>query len=93
VQIRSFDLETGAIHFQRSIYTFFQEFIQWHPGGNLYQATKDIERHTVPIFGSRVCDQRYLGYYDYTFIESIFEMIIPGPNEDVRAGMEGRHQK
>ena len=34
-----------------------------------------------------------LGYYDYTCIESIFEMIIPGPNEDVRAGMEGRHLK
>ena len=31
-----------------------------------------------------------LGYYDYTCIESIFEMIIPGPNEDVRSGMEGR---
>jgi len=33
-----------------------------------------------------------LGYYDYTCIESIFEMVIPGSNEDVRAGMEGRHQ-
>jgi flavin reductase (DIM6/NTAB) family NADH-FMN oxidoreductase RutF len=31
-----------------------------------------------------------LGYYDYTCIESIFEMAIPGPNEDVRSGMEGR---
>jgi len=31
-----------------------------------------------------------LGYYDYTSIESIFEMAIPGPNEDVRSGMEGR---
>jgi flavin reductase (DIM6/NTAB) family NADH-FMN oxidoreductase RutF len=31
-----------------------------------------------------------LGYYDYTCIESIFEMVIPGPNEDVRSGMEGR---
>jgi flavin reductase (DIM6/NTAB) family NADH-FMN oxidoreductase RutF len=34
-----------------------------------------------------------IGYYDYTCIESIFEMVIPGPNEDVRAGMEGRHLK
>jgi flavin reductase (DIM6/NTAB) family NADH-FMN oxidoreductase RutF len=33
-----------------------------------------------------------LGYYDYTCIESIFEMAIPGPNEDVRSGMEGRRQ-
>jgi flavin reductase (DIM6/NTAB) family NADH-FMN oxidoreductase RutF len=32
-----------------------------------------------------------LGYYDYSCIESIFEMVIPGPNEDVRSGMEGRH--
>ena len=31
-----------------------------------------------------------LGYYDYTCIESIFEMVIPGSNEDVRSGMEGR---
>ena len=30
-----------------------------------------------------------LGYYDYTSIESIFEMTIPGPNEDLRSGMEG----
>lgn len=32
-----------------------------------------------------------LGYYDYTCIDSIFEMVIPGENEDVRTGMEGRH--
>jgi len=31
-----------------------------------------------------------LGYYDYTSIESIFEMIIPGTNEKLRSGMEGR---
>ncbi len=30
-----------------------------------------------------------LGYYDYTVVDSIFEMIIPGPNEKLRAGMEG----
>ena len=30
-----------------------------------------------------------LGYYDYTCVDSIFEMVIPGPNEEVRAGMEG----
>ena len=30
-----------------------------------------------------------LGYYDYTSIESIFEMAIPGTNEDLRSGMEG----
>ncbi len=30
-----------------------------------------------------------LGYYDYTTIESIFEMIIPGPDEKLRSGMEG----
>ena len=31
-----------------------------------------------------------LGYYDYTCIDSIFEMVIPGLNETVRAGMEGK---
>ena len=31
-----------------------------------------------------------LGYYDYTSIESVFEMIIPGPDEKLRSGMEGR---
>jgi len=30
-----------------------------------------------------------LGYYDYTVVESIFEMIIPGPDEKLRSGMEG----
>ncbi|MFC1820127.1 flavin reductase family protein [Thermodesulfobacteriota bacterium] len=30
-----------------------------------------------------------LGYYDYTSVDSVFEMIIPGANEDVRSGMEG----
>ena len=30
-----------------------------------------------------------LGYYDYTIVESIFEMIIPGPDERLRSGMEG----
>ena len=34
-----------------------------------------------------------LGYYDYTSIESVFEMVIPGSNEVLRAGMEGNRQK
>ncbi len=33
-----------------------------------------------------------LGYYDYTSIESIFEMIIPGTDERLRSGMEGKRQ-
>jgi hypothetical protein len=33
------------------------------------------------------------GYYDYTCIESIFEMLIAGPNDDVRFGMEGRRKE
>lgn len=33
-----------------------------------------------------------LGYYDYTSIESVFEMIIPGPNERLRLGMEGKRK-
>jgi flavin reductase (DIM6/NTAB) family NADH-FMN oxidoreductase RutF len=34
-----------------------------------------------------------LGYYDYTCIESIFEIVIPGTNEDLRSGMEGASGK
>ena len=30
-----------------------------------------------------------MGYYDYTCVDSIFEMAIPGPNEELRSGMEG----
>ena len=33
-----------------------------------------------------------LGYYDYTSIESVFEMIIPGPDEKLRSGMEGKQE-
>jgi len=31
-----------------------------------------------------------LGYYDYTGVDSIFEMVIPGPDEELRSGMEGK---
>lgn len=34
-----------------------------------------------------------LGYYDYTIVDSVFEMVIPGPNEKLRAGMEGAKNK
>ncbi len=30
-----------------------------------------------------------LGYYDYTSVESVFEMVIPGENEQLLAGLEG----
>ncbi len=30
-----------------------------------------------------------LGYYDYTSVESIFEMVIPGNNADLLTGLEG----
>jgi flavin reductase (DIM6/NTAB) family NADH-FMN oxidoreductase RutF len=30
-----------------------------------------------------------LGYYDYTTVDSIYEMIIPGTNQDLKGGMEG----
>lgn len=30
-----------------------------------------------------------MGYYDYTTVESVFEMVIPGANEDTLAGLEG----
>ena len=31
-----------------------------------------------------------LGYYDYTTVDSIFEMMIPGDNEALLAGLEGK---
>jgi hypothetical protein len=31
-----------------------------------------------------------LGYYDYTTVESVFEMVIPGNNEVLLNGLEGR---
>ncbi|HUJ90988.1 MAG TPA: flavin reductase family protein, partial [Syntrophorhabdales bacterium] len=34
-----------------------------------------------------------LGYYDYTSVESIFEMVIPGDNETLLAGLEGKRNK
>lgn len=30
-----------------------------------------------------------LGYYDYTSVESVFEMSIPGTNKDLVNGLEG----
>ena len=30
-----------------------------------------------------------LGYYDYTTVDSLFEMVIPGENEDLLIGLEG----
>jgi flavin reductase (DIM6/NTAB) family NADH-FMN oxidoreductase RutF len=34
-----------------------------------------------------------LGYYDYTSVESIFEMVIHGENETLLAGLEGTRKK
>ena len=34
-----------------------------------------------------------LGYYDYTSIENVFRMEIPGGNEDLLRGLEGRPQQ
>ena len=34
-----------------------------------------------------------LGYYDYTTVDSVFEMAIAGENEEVRIGMEGASKK
>ncbi len=33
-----------------------------------------------------------LGYYDYTIVESIFEMTIPDANDALLAGLEGKRQ-
>jgi flavin reductase (DIM6/NTAB) family NADH-FMN oxidoreductase RutF len=34
-----------------------------------------------------------LGYYDYTSVESVFEMVIPGDNAALLAGLEGKRNK
>ncbi len=34
-----------------------------------------------------------LGYYDYTTVESSFEMVIPGRNEELLRGLEGAAKK
>jgi flavin reductase (DIM6/NTAB) family NADH-FMN oxidoreductase RutF len=34
-----------------------------------------------------------MGYFDYTRIDSIFEMVIPGTNPDLHSGMEGMTSK
>ncbi len=34
-----------------------------------------------------------LGYYDYTTVESVFEMVIPDANEALIAGLEGKPKK
>lgn len=34
-----------------------------------------------------------LGYYDYTTVESVFEMVIPGNNENLLRGLEGERWK
>ena len=33
-----------------------------------------------------------LGYYDYTSVESIFELVIPGDNKALLAGLEGKRR-
>jgi flavin reductase (DIM6/NTAB) family NADH-FMN oxidoreductase RutF len=34
-----------------------------------------------------------MGYYDYTFVENMFEMVIPGHSEALLAGLEGSAAK
>ena len=34
-----------------------------------------------------------MGYYDYTFVDNRFEMIIPGSNEMMLAGLEGSSER
>jgi hypothetical protein len=34
-----------------------------------------------------------LGYYDYTTVESVFRMVIPGENEALLAGLEGARRR
>jgi flavin reductase (DIM6/NTAB) family NADH-FMN oxidoreductase RutF len=34
-----------------------------------------------------------LGYYDYTTVESVFQMVIPGENKALLAGLEGARRR
>jgi hypothetical protein len=34
-----------------------------------------------------------LGYYDYTFVDQRFQMVIPGSNRALLAGLEGSADK
>jgi hypothetical protein len=34
-----------------------------------------------------------MGYFDYTTVDSIFEMVIPDTNKDLHSGMEGMTSK
>jgi hypothetical protein len=31
-----------------------------------------------------------LGYFDYTVVDNVFEMRVPGSDHDAQAGLEGR---
>jgi hypothetical protein len=34
-----------------------------------------------------------MGYFDYTTVDSVFEMVIPDTNKDLQSGMEGMTAK
>ena len=53
----------------------------------------DVIRPDGRIDIARIRPLARLGYYDYTSVESIFEMVIPGNNEALLAGLEGTRRK
>ena len=53
----------------------------------------DVIRPDGRIDIARIRPLARLGYYDYTSVESIFEMVIPGNNEALLAGLEGTRKK
>ena len=53
----------------------------------------DVIRPDGRIDIARIRPLARLGYYDYTSVESIFEMVIPGNNAALLAGLEGTRRK
>lgn len=53
----------------------------------------DVIRPDGRIDIARIRPLARLGYYDYTSVESIFEMVIPGDNAALLAGLEGKRKK
>lgn len=58
----------------------------------LVHVNDDVIRPDGRIDIARIRPLARLGYYDYTSVESIFEMVIPGDNAALLAGLEGKRR-
>jgi flavin reductase (DIM6/NTAB) family NADH-FMN oxidoreductase RutF len=59
----------------------------------LVHVKDDVIRPDGRIDIAKIRPLARLGYYDYTSVESIFEMVIPGDNAALLAGLEGKRRK